>query len=1323
MPRAENYYDNILEKVPAKAGQVISDYPVHRPPERITQAERQAEQYKAEAGKSILSRMPGEIGKTIGRTVRDYQTVFRGTSEAIGLELQKRLTGAPKGATGFDYAKMGAEDATKTAWHLAKAIPKEIIKAPFRLSHSMLEAENRFISKKLGVEPTIRPSYNLPVLGEVKSLGGSYDDDIKNGMSPATAGVNTTMRVVGDVAVTFLGGDIARSVFRPSVKTIKTGKVSRDGKPIFKELPPEQKLKATAEYKKIEAQFTAEKFTKQKGPDITTGDMFVSKHNPNVAYKPLSNEAAKRFGGTSESIFWKKTKIGDDLIENSIIKIEKSLYDKTKGYFSKKFGKSRIVEGEFGPEIKIKSLTTKIGDKGVLGESPITKAPVVPAITKPAEILGWEKMTDVQKAEAIGVEPAIEGVSSSKEIISAMGIAKRTDPACVKSCRDTLKKYPDAIPERVIFSDSLENASKQYLSNIERGTSKQLEGFMHIRANVNGKIIESKADIEAVGAKPFTENQIKKFVSESAKDIVAAEKLAIPPMEVPSVMRRPIKGFEDKLVTGKQVEQIEYLQGERKITDESVQAISTLLNGKANLNELTQKEAFAISETLRGIPAEGKDAVFDFNTNLNKSWTHQARRWMESVERESKMVGQNNPVLSEVYIPMELGIRLRDGAFARMQTRFREIFGKYSKDKYMEERRMIEEYRTGNTDIINKNETLIPEVKAELIEIAEWQRKWYNTAFKDAKVGITSERWFNFYGPQIKEAGGIKYMFKEDELPKELTTFFKFERDGMLAPYMDDSLALMEIYARAFSGQKFVKPAYDHAQKVINKLPPKVQKATKDYAQEKMGYQEDLEKGLIDLGKKLSVKSGGRIPENITKQTIDFGMTNSYSAALGIPRIMPIIRNTMQYPLMTMSDIGTKYGMYGWKKAFQKGEIEKIRRRGILVQSGVEYGGELAEVTGKGLIGKAADKYKKFGQTLMKPYGGVDSVNRTATVIGVEKRFDDHWNLLSAGKISYEEFETGIDMQGFSPTIQQMLRKRFAKGNKASIEEANDIMVLDIVDRTQFPYRRGTQTRSHYGLKGKAGLQFSQWIWEYTFTMKDWIARGQWDKILRFLGTGTTIKRVAEEDFGIDIEKWVIGGPFSGFPLGPIASMMVSASAAFKAATTGMDDEFNKNYQNIVGSLKLYGGPAFGVGKQRLTRFFESVQRHEAGLAPTSDPEKPFWILSSKGKPMYPVSFTELLFDTFGFKIMEGSEQSEKINIAARDETERGMKTDEALRYLVNTGDWKRFNEMVVKDNIMINDIAMKIKRYGIPLDEKVYEGLPIDLKIKYLNLFYPSEE
>ena len=417
MARSENYYDDAFKKEPAQVGQVVSDYPTYRKSERREDAERQVRKYQIEEGQSVLQRLPGEIKKNIDRTVRDYKSVFKGTSEAIGLEIQNRLAGATKGATNFDYAKMGAEDAAKTAWHLVKAIPKEIAKAPFRISHSLLEAENRFISKKLGVEPTIKTEYNLPILGEVKSLGGSYDDDIKNGMSPTTAAINTTLRVSGDAAVSFLGMDISRSIFRPSVKIVKTGETTVNGKPIFKKLPPEQKLQATAEYRKIEEQFTKGKFTKQSGPDLTFGDLFVSKQNPNVGYRALSEEAIKQQGlkGTPQDVLWRMTfnsKTG--YTEHHIIKLLGSPYERAKAGFRKKldgtFGKSRVIEGEFGPEVVVKSITVKAGEKGILGEVPIAKAPAVPAVIKPAKIQGWEKMTDIQKAEALGAEPAVEAV-------------------------------------------------------------------------------------------------------------------------------------------------------------------------------------------------------------------------------------------------------------------------------------------------------------------------------------------------------------------------------------------------------------------------------------------------------------------------------------------------------------------------------------------------------------------------------------------------------------------------------------------------------------------------------------------------------------------------------------------------------------------------------------------------------------------------------------------------------------------------------------------------------------------------------------------------
>lgn len=136
------------------------------------------------------------------------------------------------------------------------------------------------------------------------------------------------------------------------------------------------------------------------------------------------------------------------------------------------------------------------------------------------------------------IKPII--VPETSKIISTLGKAKRTDPPCVKIFRETIKKYPNAIPERVIFSDTIENASKRYLSNIKMGVHKQLGGFTHIRANVNGKIIESKPLTKIINAKPFGEKQIKIHI----KEIKTIEKEMIKPDKT---LKQIIKPVSDKI--------------------------------------------------------------------------------------------------------------------------------------------------------------------------------------------------------------------------------------------------------------------------------------------------------------------------------------------------------------------------------------------------------------------------------------------------------------------------------------------------------------------------------------------------------------------------------------------------------------------------------------------------------------------------------------------------------------------------------------------------------------------------------------------------------
>jgi hypothetical protein len=104
------------------------------------------------------------------------------------------------------------------------------------------------------------------------------------------------------------------------------------------------------------------------------------------------------------------------------------------------------------------------------------------------------------------------------------------------------------------------------------------------------------------------------------------------------------------------------------------------------------------------------------------------------------------------------------------------------------------------------------------------------------------------------------------------------------------------------------------------------------------------------------------------------------------------------------------------------------------------------------------------------------------------------------------------------------------------------------------------------------------------------------------------------------------------------------------------------------------------------------------------------------------VDFSELLMTLFGFESQSGKEQSERISRAKKDELKYKAKLDEGMNALID-GDYEKFDKIMTKNDIMMPDINAKIKSYVIPLDQRIFEKLPLPLKDKYFNAFYPIEQ
>lgn len=807
--------------------------------------------------------------------------------------------------------------------------------------------------------------------------------------------------------------------------------------------------------------------------------------------------------------------------------------------------------------------------------------------------------------------------------------------------------------------------------------------------------------------------------------------------DIPSIMAKPLKGFGDKLTTEKQINQIINLLDDRGLDAEVAKAISSSFNGKENLYELTQNELYEVSEVLRSFPQPGKEpAVFDFDSKYNITWIAQNKTWMDQVETRAAEEGFNYPVGSEVRIPIETGIGLsrpfRDG----WHQNFREWLGKYTRPKYLEERRLISEYVEGNKDIILKNDALTSEIKKELADTGEKFINFFKESWEAKDLGMTMTRFFEHYLPKIRKAGGINFLYKESNMPPELKVFAQFEREGQLNVLEDDILVLADVYAAAVAKVKFIKKPYDHAQKVMAKLPPNIKDATNDWVQEVMGRKDEAVKALAKFGERLSKKTWGIVPKDIFHSIFQKGMSFTYAGALGLPRAMPPVRNLVgQSVILPFAQFGPEWFTHLVKSAHPnegQRQIKQIIDMGLEVRGGVMYGSELGKATGRGPVGKAIDIYEKAGIYSMKPYSWSDLKNRALTLDFVLKTFNKNWSLYKDGKINYNELEAAIDINSFSQTAQKVIREHLMEQTDESLDAARRLLGKETLDEIQFGYRKGSASRLHHGLRGKVVGQFSQYTWGYTGMVRNWVVRKQWDKLVRWLGMSEAIKRSFADELGIDISKWVGLGPIA-FPISPLTRIMTLAIGGVENSLNNYVRELNENYQEIMRSLGIFGGILPGVGAQKWKKVKESVDIYEATIAgrnPFGLPQDPtnkdrifgLWTrpIAKGAAPSLkrPVTFWELMKYGFGFEDIEGKKMWDALDVEHKQTREKQIAEKRALKFLMD-GEFDKYQNFVI-DNKLDFEPAKRADSFQKSILQRRWESLSQLDKVKYYHLFIP---
>ncbi len=767
------------------------------------------------------------------------------------------------------------------------------------------------------------------------------------------------------------------------------------------------------------------------------------------------------------------------------------------------------------------------------------------------------------------------------------------------------------------------------------------------------------------------------------------------------VMPKALKGFEDAPATGAQVSQLEGIVSSNGINGDVANTVMRSVTGKSSVGELTQQDFVTLSKVYSGM--NRMNQVSDTLPAVNPlgQYLSPQRRWMRDYEEKS---GGAVPLYSEAYVPMEDAMRARKVFRDQHRADSREIFGKYAGPGFSEERRLVKSYMEGDTAAIDANPALDAATKSDLAGIADKMRQKYNDL--GPVFGIDSQYFLDNYQPHIQNIGGVYQLYKDGrDIPKELSFFAEKKRTGSFAVQVDDALALFDIYLNAGSNKVFVNPALQRVAQFADSLPSQLKGSLQSYVGEKIGYAGKVEEYINQIAPEMNRRLGTNLPPDLGRQLTQTMMDTTYAGALGV-RPAAVVRNLLQAPLMTYPRLGPRFYADAVKMALTKEGQAELARRGFSVDLGLPYGEELTkEIT---LGGKAQTLHRNLTQSTLKPYSLADNINRGTTFWQSKMIWDDAMSKYRAGQITWDQFEKSVDFGSFRQTDRNIMRKALVAGNE---DAAFNHYVRDIMDDTQFPYRRGASSRITYGFAGRLLTQFSQWNTEFAHTVGSWIRGGQMDKLIRFAAASYATQRTLQNTFGVDVTNW------TGLnPLNPTASPFVQFAGDVLGMMQAVRDNnrqaMNDNRDLIVRQAKALGFPG-GVQGQRVANFLKS---YNAG----PDENGMYKVYSQTGGVTRRADFNDLWWDTlWGFPSAENVKQQNLGKEMRNAQEDYSQAKQQALQFY-QQGKYDEANQIVTEYGIKIG--PKDFDANFIPYNERLFNSLPGSLKAQFAPRVYPQK-
>jgi hypothetical protein len=302
-----------------------------------------------------------------------------------------------------------------------------------------------------------------------------------------------------------------------------------------------------------------------------------------------------------------------------------------------------------------------------------------------------------------------------------------------------------------------------------------------------------------------------------------------------------------------------------------------------------------------------------------------------------------------------------------------------------------------------------------------------------------------------------------------------------------------------------------------------------------------LQNALLNQFKRLNkyLPANAKLPEEFEYpgSAINKLMSLSYVSGLGLRASVPI-RDALQVITTTLPIMGPRNFAVGLKNALSSKGFQEAENAGALLHQaniGELYGDIYREIPAGGH--SSLDKAFELSNKLLAPSRWGHNVGRAIGYHGTFEAASRGVADLRAGRITEKKFMNDTGLWFLNKPERSRYLTMAMDGNNESKEVAKRI-ALDMVDRTLWPYRRGTQPGLLRTGAGRIFGQYGMWPMNYTEYLRTIGSRaleGNPRAILAgamWAGVNLAAYEVLDDGAGIDAGKWLFLSP-AGYAGGP----------------------------------------------------------------------------------------------------------------------------------------------------------------------------------------------